>query len=388
MLFLHHQHNPKQRVCISRNLSDVSHHRNKPDPNMGDSYRPGGGGGSGGGGRSLADRMTFTSGGGDNYRPGGGHGGHHSDFTFSSNHQGPRFPPSGPANSDPPARRRPARNGGQYGQRDSRRGDSNNYRGRGGRRGGFRKAAPHERALLQVRDGASPERSFGIVEGSNRFQNVDDMSDDEEADMDVGSGSDSDSDSDSDKAKDRNHKAARTQANDRADGNSVPKWSNPETYTALPPPEERTGKKIDFVKLIRKAKNDAAEKTESNNAVAANDDYISFDMGDEVKSPPPEEESRNTYRPRLDPIQGSLNDLDYNEPEHEPAANNGSQKKRSAETANLPEAPRSSKANKRKREVGRGVVQEWQASSPDTCTAPWVNTQQSYAHLMDDPMKW
>jgi hypothetical protein len=111
-------------------------------------------------------------------------------------------------------------------------------------------------------------------------------------------------------------------------------------------------------------------------------------MGDEVKSPPPEEESRNTYRPRLDPIQGSLNDLDYNEPEHEPATNNGSQKKRSAETANLPEAPRSSKANKRKREVGRGVVQEWQASSPDTCTAPWVNTQQSYAHLMDDPMKW
>ena len=355
---------------------------------MGDSYRPRGGGGGGGGGRALADRMTFTSGGGDNYRPGGDRGGH-SEFTFSSNHQGPRFPPSGPANSDAPARRRPARNGGQYGQRDSRRGDSNGPRGRGGRRGGFRKAAPHERALLQVRDGGSPERSFGIAEGSNRFLNVDDMSDDEEADMDVGSGSDEDSA----ETKDGKHKAARTQDNDRPDGNSVPKWCNPETYTALPPPEERTGKKIDFVKLIRKAKNDAAEKAESNNAVAANHDFISFgddDMfNDEAQSPPPEEDnSRTNSRPRGDPVQGSLNDLDYNEPEHNESFNNGNRNKRSAEIFDLPEPPHSGKANKRKRvEIGRGIVQEWLPTA-NTHTAPWTKTERSYDHLMSVPMKW
>jgi non-canonical poly(A) RNA polymerase PAPD5/7 len=215
------------------------------------------------------------------------------------------------------------------------------------------------------------------------------MSDDEEADMDVGSGSDEDSA----ETKDGNHKAARTQDNDRADGNSVPKWCNPETYTALPPPEERTGKKIDFVKLIRKAKNDAAEKAESNNAVAANDDFISFgdeDISkDEPQSPPPEEEPRTTYRPRHNPVQGSLNDLDYNEPEYnEPVASNGNQNKRSAETFDLPEPPHSSRTTKRKRvEIGRGIVQEWLPTA-NTRTAPWTNTAQSYAHLMNDPMKW
>jgi non-canonical poly(A) RNA polymerase PAPD5/7 len=132
--------------------------------------------------------------------------------------------------------------------------------------------------LLQTRDD-TVEQHLGVSAG-NKFRNVDDMSDDEEADMSL------DSDNPNDAADDRKHKTARKQSSTVADGNSVPKWSNPEQYTALPPPAETTGKKIDFVKLIRKAKNDAAGTSDANNAVAANDDFIGFDNDGESADQP------------------------------------------------------------------------------------------------------
>ncbi|KAG9381146.1 hypothetical protein A1F94_008466 [Pyrenophora tritici-repentis] len=36
-------------------------------------------------------------------------------------------------------------------------------------RGGFMKTAPHERALLTHRDAGTPERTFGVADGSHRF---------------------------------------------------------------------------------------------------------------------------------------------------------------------------------------------------------------------------
>jgi len=63
-------------------------------------------------------------------------------------------------------------------------------------------------------------------------------------------------------------------------GTSLPKWSNPEYYTALPPPDESQRRKRDVVKLIRKARVAVGKSTTSASQVAANDDFISFDMGD------------------------------------------------------------------------------------------------------------
>ncbi|KAL3424418.1 poly(A) RNA polymerase cid14 [Phlyctema vagabunda] len=70
-------------------------------------------------------------------------------------------------------------------------------------------------------------------------------------------------------------KMART-GQKAADGDSVPKWSNPDPYTALPPPDESLRKKKDVVKLIRKARVEggSAAKTEE-----AAEDFISFDFG-------------------------------------------------------------------------------------------------------------
>lgn len=340
---------------------------------MGDSYRPGGGGG----GRSLADRMTFTSGGGDNYRPPGPQQGrNNSDFTFSSNHDGPRFPPAGPANAGPPARRRNQRGGGQ---RDSRRGDANGYRGRGGGRGGYRKPGAHERALLTVQDRGSPERTLGVADGSNKFMDVENISEPEIE----GAGDESSGEIE----ENGTQKIARP-ARGRPDGDSVPKWSNPEIYSALPPPEElRPGRKIDFVQLIRKAKNEAAGKGDDHNAVAANDDFISF--GDDDGSTKgadlqilEDEEPRTNKRPQNGGyFEGTMNDLDYVDA-------NVDHGKRSNQAANLPEQPQQSKA-KRKRvdESVRGIVQEWQAS-PRCDTAPWLDPRHNYAHLVNDPLKW
>ncbi|CAO2658254.1 Nn.00g059770.m01.CDS01 [Neocucurbitaria sp. VM-36] len=362
---------------------------------MGDSYRPG---------RPdrdrpppLADRMTFTSGGGDNYRPGGsqrhqGRAGNKSEFTFESNHPAPHFPPTGPSNAgarEPPRKR----NRGGASQRGSKRGDSSRSHGRnnanGFRRGGFRKA-PHERALLTLRDDGSPEHAMGVSDGPNKFLNLDDLSDDEEADMEVESDGSIGHDTDAD-GRDVSQKVARTQTMSRANGDSVPKWSNPDPYTVLPPPEETTGKKTDFVKLIRKAKNQAAEKAAGHNAVAANDDFISFgdEDGDretsEVRMLEDEASVFTRQRPNAAtkrPVQGSLNELDYSD-----SVVDRSQS--SHEAAGLSDQTQYPlRSNKRKHGgFGAGIVQEW-LPTPQSNPTPWLLSPGVYAHLAGDPTKW
>lgn len=286
------------------------------------------------------------------------------------------------------------RNRGGASQRDSRHGDHHNSsypRGRGNgngfRRGGFRKAAPHERALLQHRDDGTPERAMGISDGPNRFLNLDDLSDDDEADMDVESDDSAargDAEADSQNG---NHKVARTLAISRADGDSVPKWSNPDPYTVLPPPEETTGKKTDFVKLIRKAKNQLAEKGAGHNAVAANDDFISFGddddgteaaelriLEDEVPVQPRQQRSVQER-----PSQGALNEQSY----IDDVVNDSRSAYRTDDQAQYPV-----RSNKRKHvSYGPAIVAEWE-SVPNMNPTPWVLSPQAYRHLARDPDKW
>lgn len=56
-----------------------------------------------------------------------------------------------------------------------------------------------------------------------------------------------------------------------------PRWSNPDPYTALPPPDESQKKKKDVVKLIRKARIASESKTKLETPT---DDFISFDFGE------------------------------------------------------------------------------------------------------------
>ncbi|KAF2852789.1 hypothetical protein T440DRAFT_391414 [Plenodomus tracheiphilus IPT5] len=337
--------------------------------------------------------MTFKAG-SDNYRPGGPHAaqgraGNQHQFNFDSNYQSshpaPRFPPTGPANGESREPPRKRMRGGAA-QREGRRGDRPDQRGRNnangfrrGGRGGYRKAAPHERALLQHRDDGTPERAMGVSDGPNRFLDLDDLSDDEEADMDVESHDSASEDGEIDGAvsgeadgPDTNHKVARTQTSSRADGDAAPKWSNPDPYTVLPPPEETTGKKTDFVKLIRKAKNLAAEKDAAHNAVAANDDFISFgDDEDAAEAPlPPPQPHPMPDRPS-EKIDRSFHDASVHN---------------SYQADVRPQYPVNNK--KRKHEsYGPEIVEEWIAR-PGVVSTPWLVAPQAYRHLANDPEKW
>lgn len=354
---------------------------------MGDHYRP-----ERGRAPPLADRMTFT-GQQDSSRQ--------SEFTFESKHPAPHFAPSGPANG---GFRGPRRNRGGAPYRGSSRRDQpeSSHYGRnntnGPRRGGFRKAAPHERALLQHRDGGSPEHILGVPDGPNRFVDVDDLSNDEEAEMDVES--DASADKDTTDGPGGNRKATKLESNSGADGNVAPqwalrldqepsKWSNPDPYTALPPPNETTGVKRDVVQLIRKAKNQNAEKATANDAVAANDDFISFgdpDVADkeddnhDVEVMHIHQDSESIRRPARDnpsvrPVAGSMNDV-YSSSTHipEPYRNN-----------EPPAYP--SKGKKRKAGGEVTIVDDWLPDRRSDPT-PWVPSRHTYSHLSQEPEQW
>ncbi|ATZ46118.1 hypothetical protein BCIN_01g07800 [Botrytis cinerea B05.10] len=146
-----------------------------------------------------------------------------------------------------------------------------NTRGRGGYRGrgGPRLAA--DRVFLKGKRSPTPELMPGMNEDASadvKYRDVGDLSDSDEAEMDM-----SDDDDNDDQPK---KKIART-GSKAADGDSVPKWSNPDPYTALPPPGESDRKKKDVVKLIRKARV-ATGQEGATKVDAGQDDFISFDL--------------------------------------------------------------------------------------------------------------
>jgi non-canonical poly(A) RNA polymerase PAPD5/7 len=227
----------------------------------------------------------------------------------------------------------------------------------------------------------------------NRFMNLDDLSASED-DMDIEDDDDAASTNGSPTdGQEGRHKIARVQPTSRADGDSVPKWSNPDPYTVLPPPNEVTGKKRDFVQLIRKAKNDTAEKLAAGNPVASNDDFISFGDDDDeeqagpvqptIPPPPPPRGLRPLSPPPPPPppeapstFVGSLNDVAATRALAQSSRNG----KRSAQTAGLPEQPQhqGSKATKRKRgQYEGGITADW-LPDPYSNPAPWCKND-SYA---------
>lgn len=98
------------------------------------------------------------------------------------------------------------------------------------------------------------------------YRDVDELSDSDEIDMDISDNGDSEAN-----AVERPAKRARTDASD------IPKWSNPDPYTALPPPEST--RKKDVVQLIRKARVEAEAKKPAASTEAA--DFISCDFSED-----------------------------------------------------------------------------------------------------------
>ncbi len=135
---------------------------------------------------------------------------------------------------------------------------------------------------------------LGDTTGRATYRDLAELSDSDEAAMDISeeSGNDDngdDDDSNQDGSSNGNsgepaRKRARTMTSvpecprDSQDSQDTPKWSNPDPYTALPPPDETTRKKIDMVQLIRKARVEAESKKP---VIETEADFISCDLSDD-----------------------------------------------------------------------------------------------------------
>ncbi|KAK3349626.1 hypothetical protein B0T25DRAFT_591874 [Lasiosphaeria hispida] len=128
-----------------------------------------------------------------------------------------------------------------------------------------------EREFLTSSHTTGDERSFYKDDGVT-YLPLDDLSDSDEAEMDISG------DDDEASAK-PSHKRARFTTDQSSPGNSAPKWSNPDPYTALPPPESsQPAKKKDVVQLIRKAR---VQKEAQSSLPSAAEEFISCDFSDE-----------------------------------------------------------------------------------------------------------
>ncbi|KAK8226864.1 hypothetical protein HDK77DRAFT_118164 [Phyllosticta capitalensis] len=234
---------------------------------------------------------------GDSYRPGqsdnrnGNRAGRDrpNDFTFrAGNERDVRFPATDTSNFDGAATRRPA----SYNRRPARRpgrGIDQRRRDYPGRQGGWRPPpAPHERPILQSTREKTPEQFAGMNDGSTKFISLSDVSD-SEAEMELESHSD-DEDSLHDDEEQPVAKKARVISQEKSDDDAVPRWSNPDPYTSLPPPDESQTKKKDFVKLIRKAKV-ASDRDSASNAVTQNADFISLNFDDDEQKSEDEDDA-------------------------------------------------------------------------------------------------
>ena len=219
---------------------------------------------------------------GDSWRP-------QNEFSFRNNDAAPQYPQGHDSN----------RRGQGDGYRTRRKHQTNPNRNRGRPTHGVR-VATAERPLLSVKQDGF-EKMLGTTDDANvikRFLSANDMSDSEEEQMD-------ESESDKNETGGVNLKTPSTDitldgatadiveppAKRRALGmtktglggqENVPKWSNPDPYTVLPPINDSTRKRKDVVKLIRKARIVTEKEVAEQSQVAANDDFISLGSGDEL----------------------------------------------------------------------------------------------------------
>ncbi|MCJ1477192.1 hypothetical protein MMC13_005863 [Lambiella insularis] len=162
--------------------------------------------------------------------------------------------------------------------------------------------ATFERPLLQLKRDSTPERMLGTNghgQVERRFLDIDDMSDSAEEAMEESDRDEYESapniteTSRGDVSGVQDEVAAREEErtgeltvntapqHSTVSHPSASKWSNPEYYTALPPPDESQRKKRDVVKLIRKARVAVEKVTNASNQAATNDDFISFGIEEE-----------------------------------------------------------------------------------------------------------
>lgn len=232
----------------------------------------------------------------------------------------------------------------------------------------YQRPGTSERPLLRSRRETTPEQLVGPesenVKPGMRFARIENLSDSEEAEMDVSSdeNENEDEDEESRPRKKRAVESDNTPVPDAAT-DSKPKWSNPDPYTALPPPDETQNKKVDVVKLIRKARLAASEKPAKTDAVVSNEDFISLAglVDENETSNPPENAPTGPKRH----LQGN-----------DPAL--GNRKRTYDDEIKGPVKPGGKPASRYYKDGS--IIDEWKLRPSETGT-PWLNLMPPTLHL-------
>jgi non-canonical poly(A) RNA polymerase PAPD5/7 len=330
----------------------------------------------------------------------------HSEFSFRANPPG--FASRGGSEHNGSGQRRtdhytPAQRDPRGPLRSQQSGDLRSGRDRSPRRGRYNhrggrgpKPATADRPLLRFNRGNTPEQMLGMNENQhteNRFLAIDDMSDSAEEPMDE---SDQDEyeppleiplpveqnadgvETKSEEAGLNSKEKALTQSAETQVTTEItapaPKWSNPEYYTALPPPDESQRKKRDVVKLIRKARVIPTQEKDSSSSsqVVLNDDFISFEMGENDLQSENEDAGQGRGVPGAPSGPRSANN----------SANNNLKRKRSNE-AMRPESFRTPKRMRvTKRDIDGAVLRDW-VWTPDKSASPvpWVVQNHGFTEM-------
>ena len=81
----------------------------------------------------------------------------------------------------------------------------------------------------------------------------------------------------------------------KSTANNFPRWSNPNPYTALPPPDESRPKKKDVVQLIRKAR--VQRTLDSRTSIREESDFIAFDDDEYTRGGSAQHKSESKFAP-------------------------------------------------------------------------------------------
>ncbi|KAI1387351.1 uncharacterized protein F4822DRAFT_406191 [Hypoxylon trugodes] len=164
-----------------------------------------------------------------------------------------------------------------------------NFKQRTGFKERWKPPKPAARLLLHKKHDENPELMLGDTAARATYRDIDELSDSDETEMDISDESGSD-------VVEPASKRARTSATATTTKleEDVPRWSNPDPYTALPPPDESTRKKKDMVQLIRKARVEAEAKQPA--AQIEGLDFISCDFDDDKEYEPSTFNSNSAHR--------------------------------------------------------------------------------------------
>ncbi|KAL1986809.1 hypothetical protein VTN96DRAFT_5462 [Rasamsonia emersonii] len=228
----------------------------------------------------------------------------------------------------------------------------------------FPRPSTSERPLLTTKRETTPEPLGAPKDGAEKaplkFAPISELTDSDEAEMDVSS------DEDGSRPPRKKRAVEKEQSAPPA-----PKWSNPDPYYVLPPPDESQTKRPDVVKLIRKARVAAATTAPAvtrTDAVASNEDFISFDMEDED-----EEDEEDEPEPPPNAPKGPKNAR----PEERDGASGKRKRTHDDEIKGY-----SKKANPfaGKFRSDGGILDQWKPRSSENGT-PWLELMEPTLHL-------